>query len=282
MAHVSTRKKESVKRLEQLFLAYPIIGVVNLTGLPAAQFQKMRVSLRSKMVIYVTKKRLMKIALDKIKDKKQNIDKLKENLEGVPALIFTEENPFKLFKTLSKSKSATFAKPGQLAPRDLVIPAGPTPFGPGPIIGELGQLGIKAGIEGGKVVIKQEFTAAKQGAPISEKIASFLMKMGVTPVEIGLNLTAVYEAGSIFKQDVLAIDETVFEENMCKAVRWAFNISVEAAYATKENRELLIGKAFKDAKAVAIEACILEKGVIEALVAKATMQSNSIKNEYNI
>lgn len=282
MAHVTQRKKEAVKHVEKLLGEYPVVGVVDLVGLPAAQFQKMRVTLRNKMVIFVTKKRLMKIAIEDVKDKKQNISGLKDALRGVPGLIFTKENPFKLYKLLEKSKSNTFAKPGQLAPKDLIIPAGQTPFGPGPIIGELGQLGIKAGIEAGKVVIKQDFTAAKEGQPISDKIASFLMKMGVTPVEIGLNLTAVYENGSIFKKDVLAIDEAAYADTITTAARWALNLSVEAAVITRENRELLLGKAFKDAKAVALDACIVEKDVIDALLGKAAMQATSVKNEYNI
>ena len=44
-----------------------------------------------------------------------------------------------------------------------MIPAGPTPFAPGPIIGELGMLKIKAGIEAGKVVIKEDAHVAKKG-----------------------------------------------------------------------------------------------------------------------
>jgi len=65
----------------------------------------------------------------------------------MPALLFTKENPFKLYNKLQKSKSSAPAKAGQTAPSEIVVPKGPTPFAPGPIIGELGALGIKTAVE---------------------------------------------------------------------------------------------------------------------------------------
>ena len=60
------------------------------------------------------------------------------------ALLFSVYLYFIYIKPyLEKSKSNAPAKPGQTAPSDLVLPAGETPFTPGPMIGELGQLGIK-------------------------------------------------------------------------------------------------------------------------------------------
>ena len=50
----------------------------------------------------LAKKRLIQIAIDKVKDK-PGIEKLKEHLKGMPAIIFTNENPFKLFKSLEKT-----------------------------------------------------------------------------------------------------------------------------------------------------------------------------------
>ena len=65
------------------------------------------------------------------------------------------------------------AKEGQLAPFDIVVPKGPTPFGPGPIIGELQKIGLPAAIEAGKIGI-HTFTNASafSVADVDTKIIS--------------------------------------------------------------------------------------------------------------
>src|SRR3989338_2085586 len=113
----------------------------------------------------------------------------------MPALLLKKENPFSLYKILKKSKSSASAKAGQIAPRDIIVPAGPTPFTPGPVISEFAALGIKAGVEGGKVAVKQDTTACKEGKPINAPLASMLARLGIEPMEIGLNLVAVFENG---------------------------------------------------------------------------------------
>src|SRR3989338_1052307 len=113
----------------------------------------------------------------------------------MPALLLKKENPFSLYKILKKSKSSASAKAGQIAPRDLIVPAGPTPFTPGPVISELAAVGIKAGVEGGKVAVKVDSMIAKKGETIKPAVASMLTRLSILPMEIGLNLTAVYENG---------------------------------------------------------------------------------------
>ncbi len=275
-------KKDVVKQIEGYIKKYPIIGIINMQELPGSTSQDMRRKLRDKAEIFMAKKRLIKLALEALKATKPNLAELEKYLGGEPALIFTSENPFKLYKTIQKNKSPAPAKPGQIAPRDLILPAGPTPFTPGPMISEFSSLGVKAGVEQGKIAIKQDFMAARKGEPIKEKIAGLLTKMGIQPFEVGMNLVAVYENGFVFTQETLAIDESAYVANIEKAARWAFNLSIESAYPTKENREILIIKAFRDARAVAIEGAVLEKDVIDQLLAKASAQASSLKKDLKV
>ena len=56
------------------------IAIVDLKGLPAKQFHRLRTKLRSKMDIIVRKKVIIKFALDKMMSEKKNIDQLKKDL----------------------------------------------------------------------------------------------------------------------------------------------------------------------------------------------------------
>ncbi|MCK4521968.1 MAG: 50S ribosomal protein L10, partial [Nanoarchaeota archaeon] len=210
-AHVADYKKRIVDTFVKLIKEYPIVGAVNMEGMPTPQLQKMREEIRKKnIVLLMTKRRLLKIAIENAKSDKKGIEEIGKYLNGMPALIFSKENPFKLSKLLSSSKSKAPAKGGQTAPNDIVVKAGGTSFAPGPIIGELGALGIKSGVEGGKVAIKEDCVVCKEGGKISAKLAEILTRLGIEPMEVGLDLVAVYEDGLIFKKDVLAIDEKEF------------------------------------------------------------------------
>ena len=281
-AHVADYKKEIVNDIIKLIKEYPIIGVVNMENLPAPQLQTMRAQLRGKFFITMTKRRLIKLAIEQAKAGKKDIEQLEKHLGGMPALIFTKENPFRLSKTLQKSKSPAPAKAGQTAPRDIMVNKGATSFAPGPIIGELALAGIKSGVEGGKVAIKEDSIVVKAGEKIKPKVAEILTRLGIQPMEVGLDLVAVYENGLIYTRDVLSVDEKEYISRLANASRWAFNLAFYAAYPTKDNIQLLLGKANNDAKALGIAQNIFDKGIVEILLGKAQQQMLSLKETANI
>jgi len=282
MAHVANYKKETVKKIEKLILEYPIIGAVNMESLPTPPLQKMRAQLRGKVEMMMAKRRLIKIAIEKCKDKKPGIEKIEEHLRGMPALIFTKDNPFALFKTLKKSKSKAAAKAGQTAPSDIYVKAGATNFAPGPIIGELGAIGIKCGVENGKVAIKQDSLVVKEGDKVGPKQAEILARLGVEPMDVGLDLVATFENGTIFTKSVLDIDEDAFKKKLATAVQWAVNLSVETGYVTKDTIEIMIVKAFNDAKAIGLERNIIDDLIIDELLGRAERQCKGLKAAANI
>jgi large subunit ribosomal protein L10 len=162
-----------------------------------------------------------------------------------------------------------------------MIPAGPTPFAPGPIIGELGMLKIKAGIEAGKVVIKEDAHVAKKGDVVNDKLSSLLMRLGVEPMEIGLNLVAAYENGDVLVGEVLDIDDKAFIQKIQTAAAEAMNLAVDIAYPSNDTITLLIQKSFRESKAIALDRDILADLVIEQILAKADAQANAVSEIVN-
>ena len=276
---VAEKKVTTVSEFKELLKEYQIVAALNMENLPTKQLQKMRASLRDGCVIKMTKRRLLKIALEASKAEKKGIEELIPYLKAMPALLFTNQNPFTLYKKLEKSKSTAPAKSGQTAPKDVVVKAGPTSFAPGPIIGELAQIGVKAGIDGGKVVIKADSLVVKEGDAFSEMAAGILSRLGVEPMEIGLAITAVYEDGTIYTKDILAIDEDEFMQKISTAASESFNLAVEMAYPCEDTIELLLQAAFNNSKAVALEANILADAVVEDLLMKAEREASSLKAE---
>ncbi len=251
VAHVSERKKQEVEKIKGLVKKYNVLGILNLENLPADQYIKIKHKLTGKVLIKTTKKRLMKIAFSQLEKEKPGISKLNEKIKGSPALLLTNEDEFKLQKILNRNKSSAFAKPGQIANKDIEINAGPTQFTPGPMIGEFGQLGIKTQVLEGKIHIKEDKLLIKEGEEINSKIASILSKLGIEPMEVGLNLILTFKNGEILTKDILDIDEKEFINNLVLAHQEAVNLGVNIAYPAKEIIEILLKKAHVEAMALA-------------------------------
>jgi large subunit ribosomal protein L10 len=276
-AHVSKAKTETVKEFIQLIKEYPVIAIVDVENLPAKQLMNMRHSLRGKAHLRMTKHRLLKLALEQ--SGKKGVEKLAEHFRGMPAMLFSKDNPFTLFKILKKSKSSAPIKAGQITPKDVLVKEGGTNFAPGPIIGELGSFGIKAGIVNGKVAIKEDKIVAKEGDVINAKLAGILQRLEIHPMEIGLNLLAAYENGDILTKTVLDIDEDAFLESIKQAHSEAFKLTISLGIPTKENITMLIQNAHKDATALAMEQMIMTSDNKEQILAKAEAQATSLKKK---
>jgi|TARA_B100001971_G_C18242208_1_gene571666 large subunit ribosomal protein L10 len=278
---IQQKKLKEVEEIKNLASKYSVLGLVDMTNLPSLQLQRMRQQLRDTLFLKMAKKRLIRIALDQLKDK-ENIKEFNDKLKGEAALIFTNENPFKLAKLLGKETSSAPAKAGQEAPNDIIIPAGPTNFTPGPVIGELGQLGIKTEVKDGKIAIKEDKLLVKEGEVIDRKAADILSRLGVEPMQVGLNLIAAYEKGIVYLKDILSVDEESYINNLKQLGLDSFNLAMHIGYTTKDTINQLIQKAFRDSNDLAESKDIVTSESIKKELAKVDKEAEVLKGKLNI
>jgi large subunit ribosomal protein L10 len=271
---IRPEKIQEVEKLASLINKYPVVGILNLHKLPARALQKIKKDLGENVSIKVTKKSFILFALEKTNKKG-----LKEAVTVQPALVFTEMNPFKIYNLIRKSKSPASAKVGDIAVNDIEVKAGPTDIPPGPAISTLQKIKIPAKVEGGKIAIMRDKVVCEAGGEINEDLVAALNLLKIEPMEIGLNIEAIFESGMIYKPDVLTIDEEKTLSDILSAHNHAINLSTESGFLTNETVSIMITKAFMNAKTLAIEANILEKGIIEELLAKAKAQADVLKQK---
>lgn len=277
MPHVASWKKEEVESLKELIESHDVVGMANLSDIPAPQLQKMRRSLKDSAVVKMSRKTLMSLALSE--SKKENIADLEGHMEGQPAMIFTDMNPFKLYKILEASKTEAPAKAGSVAPADIVVPKGDTAFKPGPILGELQKVGIPAKIDKGKIVITNDKTIVAEGETISKEIASMLTRLEIFPMEVGIDLVAAYEDQTVYTSDVLTIDEKKTIADVQKAFTQALNLSVNAVIFNKESVPVLLQNANTKAMNLALNADVLTSKTRDMILAKAYAQMLALASE---
>ncbi|RLF50739.1 MAG: 50S ribosomal protein L10 [Thermoplasmata archaeon] len=266
-------KFKEVEELKKLISSYPVIGLVGIRGIPAPQMQEMRAKLRGKAILRVSKNSLIERALE------NGTAKLKDFIEGETGIIVSNLNPFKLYQELEKMRMKAPAKGGEIAPEDIVVKKGDTPFKPGPIVGELQKAGIPAAIREGKVVIEKDVVLVKKGERISPDIAKVLNRLDIKPIEIGLKVYALFENGIVYTPDVLAIDIEKVKKDFEDAAKKALTLAIEIAYPTKETIETIMQKAYRNAYMLALECNIYTKETIEEFIRKAYLQAKSLEEK---
>lgn len=271
-AHVAPWKKDEVAEVRKLLVDNPVVAVVGVGGIPSPSMQKIRLGLRGKAQVRSGKNNLLLLAVEEAAKERPGIQALEALVQGQTALVGTTLNPFQLYKQVSQSRTRAPAKAGQLAPFDIKVSKGETPFKPGPVVGDLQKAGIPAAIDSGKVVIRQDKVVVKEGEAISAELASALDKLGIHPIEIGLDVRGVFENGLIYRSDVLAIDEVKFRRDLATGVRSALTLALEAGWATKFTIEPLLGHGVKGALAVGAAAKALTKDGVPAHLRTAFLQ----------
>jgi large subunit ribosomal protein L10 len=159
---------------------------------------------------------------------------------------------------------------------DVIVPAGNTGLPPGPIISQLGSVGLPTRIEAGSVWVNKDTLVAKKGDIIDAKLAGVLSKLGIKPVEVGLILKAVYDEGLLFTDEQLHLDLDGFRKNIVEAQSNALSLSVNTGYATPDSISLMLQTAHRKAFNLALNAGIPTKETIGDLLRKAYAEGMSL------
>jgi large subunit ribosomal protein L10 len=272
-AHLPEWKVNEVKELIEQIGKSRVVGIVGMREIPASNLQQMRTELRGRIEIKMVRNTIARRALEA---STPEIRPLADYIEDQTALIFSDDNPFKLFSLLEKGKRPMPIKAGSKAPRDIVVEAGETSFSPGPMVGKLQAAGIPAAIKGGKVVINQQITLVKEGEVVSAKVADILKTMEIFPRNVGLDLKAAYEGGLVFKAKDLVIDVDALISQFGSASATAFSLAVEVGYATPQTVGPILQRAQTKARALVAEAGIPVPGMMNIVLAKAVANAQAI------
>jgi len=262
-------KADALTAVEKAISEHPVVAIVNVGGITGPPMQTMRKNLRGDVAIQVAKKNLIELAIKSQAKDKPGLEQLIPLMNGQSAVIAAKMNPFKLYRILELAKTKAAAKGGEIAPEDIEVRAGETPFKPGPIVGELQKAGIPAAIAEGKVIIKSDKTLVKAGDRIPAALAPVLAKLEIFPLTVGVDLKAVYEDGTIYTGSVLAIDPVQYQNNVRLAAAGSLAVALEIGYATKYTIKPMIAKAARGAMAVALETGTITKDTAGPVLGKA-------------
>ena len=220
-------KRKAVGELADVLGKYRYVIFADLEGLPANHLQQLRGQFRDVAYFKVVRKSLLYLALEKRGASKESLEGYLKH--GV-LVIATNENPFLLAYRLEQYKTPAPAKPGQAAPKEIVVPEGDTGLRPGPIVSVFGKLKIPYEIRKGTIYIKSDTVVAKKGDVISPELAGLLQQLGIQPMEIGVRLAAALDGTLVIPGDMLHLDLEATRRDLLDSEGEAMKIAVNAAF----------------------------------------------------
>ena len=268
------KKTQMYQQIQELPKKYNVIALVRMEKVRASQLLPLRKKLQGEVDVFSIKDKIAKLALKKTGIK--GIEKLVEKLNGQCLLMFTNMSPFKLNVLLGKNKMMLSARGGDLASKDVVIPAKNTGIAPGPMLTDFKENGIPTKIDQGTIWIMKETIPAKKGEVISEKLAALLGKLDIKPIEASIVLNSALEKGLVYTQEEMIIDLDKFRNDLSQAHQEAVSLSIEAAYVTKDNIEQILAKASQSAKSVSVDAGYTTNDTKEQILQKAHSNAKGV------
>jgi len=269
--HIPQWKIDQVTELSKVLKESVMVGLVNVEGVGAKQLDGIRTSLRGSANIKMARNTLMIRAIDESKLK--GIEDLKKYVRGPIAFIFSDQDPFVLSKFLSENKTAAPAKGGQIAPKDIIVPAMNTGVAPGPFISELAALKIPSRVKGGVIHVTDDTVAVKAGDTISNAMAQMLARLGIEPMELQLKLVAAYTEGTVMSAESFEINLDSIFQNFIAGHQFAINLSVNTGYPTPETIPIIIAKANMEAKSLALSIGFFTPDLLNEFLAKANSEA---------
>ena len=269
------KKTATIERVSELAQRYPVLAVTSLSKVRATQLMAVRKALRGHAEVFVVKNKLAILGLKKAGIK--NAEQLLSHLTGQNALIFSTYDPFKLFLTLDKSKVYLPARAGDVAPDDIMVPAGNTGLPAGPVLSEFREAGMPTKIEGGSIWVNKDSVAVKKGGNISPKLSSLLSKLNIKPIKAGLTIALAYENGLIYAGELVAIDLEKYRQSLVEAYTSSRGLAIVIGYVTSETAPELIGKAYREAVAVAVKAGYVTPETAGRILAQAEAEAAALE-----
>ncbi|MCL6500525.1 MAG: 50S ribosomal protein L10 [Candidatus Pacearchaeota archaeon] len=247
---IPEKKKKDLVNLVEALRKKKTIMVVSIENISSLQFQQIKRSLKDKAIVKVVKKSFMLKALEELKKTRPKVEGIEKGLVSGFAILLSDEDPFELSALLSENKFPAKAKAGQISPKDIILEAGPTDLLAGPVISELTKAGIKAGIEGGKIAIKERCVLVKEGERISEEAAAVLARLEMAPFVIGFEPLVAYNDTEDQIYENIKIDKVAMLKEFTQSASRALSLALYISYPTKETIALLLSKASGESSSI--------------------------------
>jgi len=246
----ATWKANYFTKLVQYMEEYPKCFIVGADNVGSKQMQQIRIGLRGTAVVLMGKNTMMRKAIKGHLEKNPALERIMPYIKGNVGFVFTNGDLGEVREKLLSNKVRAPAKPGALAPVDVIIPAQNTGLGPEKT-SFFQALAIATKIAKGTIEITNDVHIVKEGERVGASEATLLNMLNISPFSYGLMVQQVYENGTIFEPKILDIKPEDLRAKFLAGARNVAAVSLEIGYPTVASVPHSIVNGFKKLLAVA-------------------------------
>ena len=272
------KKRLLYQELQELPGTCDVIALSKMSKVRATQLMTIRKKFRNEIKIRVIKNRVAQRAFEKLSNR-PGLDYLSKELEGQCALLFTNISPFKLNLIFDKNKVFLPAKGGDIATKDIIIPAGNTGISPGPVLSEFKEANVSTKIDQGTIWVGKDTVVVRSGSIISQKLASLMSKLNIKPIEAGISISLAIAEGLVLKENDLRINLAEYMEELTRSFHEAVSLAIETSYSTVETITHLLVRAYQNATALATDSGYLSPDSVQFVLVRANANGQIIANQ---
>lgn len=272
------KKRMMYDELQELPKSYDVIALSKMTKVRATQLMMIRKKLRNDLKILIIKNKVAQRAFEKVRNV-PGLESLSKELEGQCGLIFTQISPFKLNLIFDQNKVFLPAKGGDIASKEISIPAGNTGITPGPVLSEFKEANVPTKINQGSIWVNRDTVIARKGDVISQKLASLMSKLNIKPIEAGIALNFAIAAGLLLRESDLKINLEQYRNEMSRSFQEALALATEAGYLTSETVIPLLLKTHQKAVVLASESAYISQDTVALVLPRAQSKAYTVANE---
>jgi len=267
----STWKANYFTKIVQLLDEYPKCFLVEADNVGSKQMQQIRMSLRGHAVVLMGKNTMMRKAIRGHLTNNPKLECLMNNIRGNVGFVFTKEDLVSIRDMLLANKVKAPAKAGALAPLDVQVPAQNTGLGPEKT-SFFQALNIPTKITKGTIEITNNVNLITAGDKVGMSEATLLNMLGISPFTYGLQVTKVYDSGSIFDPTILDITDEDLKAHVLAGIRNIAALSLKIGYPTVASVPHSIINGMKNCMALAAvtEITFKEAETMKAFLADPT------------
>lgn len=269
------KKQLMFEELQELPKTYNVIALSKMNKVRATQLMTLRKKFHGQIIIKIIKNKVAQRAFEKVNNI-SGIEDLSKELEGQCALMFTNLSPFKLNLIFSENKVFLPAKGGDIAPKDIIVPAGNTGIPPGPVLSEFKEAKVQTKIDQGSIAVTKDTIVAKSGEVISQKLASLISKLDIKPIEAGVLVSYAISEGLQFREKDLQLDVKEYVKELQQSYTSALNLAIESVYFAPETIPSLLSLAYQKSLNVASKAGYVSKETVEIILNAAQTNAHSL------
>jgi len=246
----TTWKANYFTKLVQYMEEYPKCFIVGADNVGSKQMQQIRIGLRGTAVVLMGKNTMMRKAIKGHLENNPALEKILPHVRGNVGFVFTSGELTEVREKLLENKVQAPARPGAIAPGDVIIPAQNTGLGPEKT-SFFQALAIATKISKGTIEIINDVHILRVGDKVGASEATLLNMLNISPFSYGLQVEMVYDSGTIFEPKILDIKPEDLRVRFLAGVRNVAAVSLEIGYPTVASVPHSIINGFKNLLAVA-------------------------------